>query len=237
MAELRERNERRRRQGRRFVAEIDTVGKVRMGHRWIAAAGFYGVLVGIGALACSSSSSTRSIPTDGGAGTRGSGGSSGESGSGGISGGGTGGTLGAGGNAGDAGSEPCSVGDRSCVDGQPYSCGADGRLEPSAPCGGATPYCVDGLCVACTPDTRRCEGTTPQLCDRSGSWISEPSCTGPTPICNPSTGICTGTRVWGGITTTRRSPASGSVRLRQGELIQQGRACAGANCVSGGIRR
>ena len=216
-----------RRHGSRFVAQIDLIGRMRMGHLWISTAGFYGALVGIGALGCSSSSSTRSIPAEGGAGTRGSGGSSG----------GSGGTLGTGGSAGDAGSEPCSAGDRSCVEGQPYTCGADGRLEPSAPCGGATPYCVDGLCVACTPNTRRCEGTTPQLCDRSGSWISEPSCAAPTPICNPSTGICTGTRVSGGIVTTRRTPAPGSVRLREAELIQQRRVCAGANCVSGGIRR
>lgn len=49
----------------------------------------------------------------------------------------------------------------------------------SATCSGATPACLNGECVACTPGTKQCTGTTlggRSVCDAAGRWQSE-NCT------------------------------------------------------------
>jgi hypothetical protein len=69
-------------------------------------------------------------------------------------------------------------------------CDGNGACPPvsTMPCMYA---CRGGMCTACTPGTRRCNGGTPQLCDADGNWQNV-SCTATgnmLPSCNPD-GTC-----------------------------------------------
>jgi hypothetical protein len=57
---------------------------------------------------------------------------------------------------------------------------AGGRFVTLTTCGNA---CLAGFCVECTPDTRRCDGQTPQECGDTGSWADLPACPAATPQC------------------------------------------------------
>lgn len=71
--------------------------------------------------------------------------------------------------------------------------------ESQATCSGATPRCLDGACVECTPGTFRCDnvaGTDDQIivrCLANGFWESSwlASCYGSSSeVCNANTGTC-----------------------------------------------
>ena len=82
----------------------------------------------------------------------------------------------------DAHDGGCSEGTLACDGTQPQTCtGAGGWQNVGAPCTGATPACLAGACVACTPGATRCmgdgginAGTGVEACNASGQWGSQP---------------------------------------------------------------
>jgi hypothetical protein len=72
---------------------------------------------------------------------------------------------------------PCTPGAKQCAGNTVQTCGANGQWASGAACGGATPACLDGACVACAPASVRCSAEQPQTCNAAGAWQSiGPSC-------------------------------------------------------------
>jgi hypothetical protein len=182
-------------------------------------------------------------------GTSGSAGAPG--GSGGSAGGGSGGAgaaaAGAGGSAGSsAGSSgaagqtgtpgECVVGTTDCDAGVPRSCDAQGSWQSLPACGGATPVCLGGACVVCTPKEVRCDpGGSPagvQACE-NGTWGDAVAC-GPGLVCG--NGVCRGKSVAGGFRVLGTPGGGASFRLRDGEVRESSTLCEKAMCVKGGFR-
>lgn len=57
-----------------------------------------------------------------------------------------------------------------------------------AECSGATPVCLNGVCVACTPSSKRCSGNGVQTCSARATWGAVEACPAVTPVC--SDGAC-----------------------------------------------
>jgi hypothetical protein len=52
------------------------------------------------------------------------------------------------------------------------TCGVNGQWVSGPACAGATPVCLDGVCVPCAPGTVQCTGQQPQVCNPAGNWQS-----------------------------------------------------------------
>ena len=48
--------------------------------------------------------------------------------------------------------------------------------------------CLEGFCVTCVPDDKRCNDNQPQQCNSSGGWNDLAACSPPTPLCDD--GVC-----------------------------------------------
>jgi hypothetical protein len=103
-----------------------------------------------GALACSSTSTSRTNPSpnqdagpDGRAGSLGSGGASGAGGA-----AGAGGTAGGAGSSGTGGTGGCLAGEGQCAGDVPQTCDENGRWVNETPCAPPTPVCSGGTCAA-----------------------------------------------------------------------------------------
>lgn len=87
----------------------------------------------------------------------------------------------------------CEPGTRRCAeDGTPQLCDERGELQADAPCGDATPRCVEGECRACAPGETRCnEAGLPETCDPEQlTWAAGAPCASESPLCVPETGVC-----------------------------------------------
>jgi hypothetical protein len=104
----------------------------------------------------------------------------------------------------------CLPGTPECRNGIAHQCGDTGSFQSLNSCSGAGVNCGDcgvgdactkpgdcetGICVAsecaeCTPGARDCLGSTPRLCSATGAWVTQSACSGSTPECLPSTGLC-----------------------------------------------
>jgi hypothetical protein len=64
---------------------------------------------------------------------------------------------------------------------------ASGTFIPQA-CMGSTPACLNGQCVACTPNATACQGNALQTCAANGTWSSQSCAYGClNGACRPST--------------------------------------------------
>ena len=73
-----------------------------------------------------------------------------------------------------------------CEGGVAVECGPDLVTSEETIC---TSACEGGECVGvCTPEERRCDGVTPQVCDGAGAWLGEAAC----PYLCTGAGACTG---------------------------------------------
>ena len=68
------------------------------------------------------------------------------------------------------------------------NCGVGDACAKSTDC--ATGFCVGQKCAVCNPGDKGCVGATPRLCSTSGAWTNQTTCTGATPQCLPSSGLC-----------------------------------------------
>ena len=66
----------------------------------------------------------------------------------------------------------CVPGAVQCAQNGVQHCNANAQWDAPVTCGGATPACLDGTCVACMPAALRCSGAQPQICDSTGDWSS-----------------------------------------------------------------
>jgi hypothetical protein len=83
----------------------------------------------------------------------------------------------------------CTTGQTACVGTAPRSCVA-GKWQYEPACSGNNAVCMDGTCVQCSPGSNQCNGNTPQTCGPKGTWQSQTSCSGLTPICRTSDVTC-----------------------------------------------
>ena len=94
------------------------------------------------------------------------------------------------------------------------TCSDDGQWEGDEPCPTDTPVCLDGVCLACTPDERACLFGVPQLCTDDGEWAAQSTCPASAPSCLAETGECgtcePGERQCGDPTTPEECGADGS---------------------------
>jgi hypothetical protein len=67
----------------------------------------------------------------------------------------------------------------------PEVCSSEGVWEVEETCGPPTPACLDGNCVPCTPDAKRCAlvGNRPQICSEFGTWADAAPCMTDMPAC------------------------------------------------------
>lgn len=105
-------------------------------------------------------------------------------------------------------------------------------------CSGDKPICANGMCVACEPDTRSCEGDTPVLCSATGEKQRQDPCGGDKPVCN--NGVCGALRLRGGLGAAGPLlKSSDGVRLVEHTLTRAGEQCADIQgkriCLRGGI--
>jgi len=143
---------------------------------------------------------------------------------------GTGARAGEGGDSGDSGADGGASGAGTAGAG-----GDAGLCSPA--CEPEAPFCVEGVCVECLDDSRRCVGDTPEAC-QAGSWVSLAPCPLEAPAC--TNGVCAPARVTGGLVTVQADATAGEIRLRDHGFEFQPRTCAevaGAMmCVTGGLR-
>jgi hypothetical protein len=84
----------------------------------------------------------------------------------------------------------CVEFDQSCEGNQPVICNGSGVWTDNGTCSDATPVCLGGNCVACTPGSTECAGnaggglgTGTALCSNAGAWEGEVACPSATPAC------------------------------------------------------
>jgi hypothetical protein len=164
--------------------------------------------------------------------------------------GGRSGKAGAGQSGGDPGGEggwgPASGGTNSRGGSSGAMDGSGGEAASSAggdssvctpQCEPEAPLCVDGACVECLEDSRRCVGDAPEEC-RGGSWLSLDSCPTRAPAC--TNGVCAAARLTGALVSVQGDAAAGDVRLRAHGFESLPRTCADVSgatvCVNGGLR-
>ena len=169
-----------------------------------------------------------------GAGDTGKGGGSGKAGNAGNA-----GSAGKGGSGGSSGEGPSGdAGSSSGTAGQAEG-GSGGGAECDPACTGETPFCEQGVCVACRAGTApRCgAGETPEVCD-DGTWVPQEPCGGNTPVCG--NGTCSAVRFSGGLVSVGATSATGSIRLVdhgfEGFPTLCGTVSGAAVCLTGGIR-
>jgi hypothetical protein len=115
--------------------------------------------------------------------------------------------------------------------------GAGNGCTPN--CGPATPFCENGVCVACRFQSQTCNGNTPSFCI-NGSWVDQSPCAGTTPAC--SNGVCGAAKLVGSVVTVSNGTlaASNGIRLVEHGLEYTATSCAMVGnqkvCVSGGVR-
>jgi hypothetical protein len=211
------------------------LGKAVLFWAWLAACGGEGrnfVDDGAGGGGGTEAGGVGGSHADAGAGTGDQGGSGGRAGagSGGTGDAGSAGEAGTG-DGGEAGTGDCRDGVVRCDLGAPEEC-RRGQWEAGDPCPGEAPYCYEGQCLPCAPDTYSCAGATLERCDATGVWQTAMSCTGSTPICNAQTGACVGTRLVGSFA---QMSGSSSTVLWSGEFLLLQRSCAANACVLGGF--
>jgi hypothetical protein len=81
----------------------------------------------------------------------------------------------------------CAPGQTQCAGDVPQSC-IDGRwASAGAPCGGASPFCLQGACKPCSPGSRECQGLDVNECSVAGEWVSTDACNY---LCDA--GVCSG---------------------------------------------
>jgi hypothetical protein len=115
---------------------------------------------------------------------------------------------------------------------------AGGDSAACAPgCEPEAPLCVNGACVECLEDSRRCVGDAPEEC-RAGSWVSLDQCPTSAPAC--TNGVCAAARLTGALVSMQGEAAAGGVRLRAHGFESLPRTCADVSgttvCVNGGLR-
>ena len=70
------------------------------------------------------------------------------------------------------------------------ACGTTPKAVNTACMGGAGKCDGAGQCNLCTPNTSICNGNVPLVCGANGQYTAQPACSGATPNCDSSTGIC-----------------------------------------------
>ena len=50
------------------------------------------------------------------------------------------------------------------------------QYHQTGTCQGATPVCLNGACVACSPGDHQCSGAQIQACDATGNWATAQAC-------------------------------------------------------------
>lgn len=195
---------------------------------------------GSGGTSAAGSAGTAGAP--GGAGGSAGSAAGGTAGTGGAGAGGVGGgSAGEGGSAGQSGAGgglpgECTEGATECDAGVPRACDASGVWVALPACTGATPVCVSGACVACTPKEVRCDPTgSPagvQTCV-NGVWSQAVAC-GPDLVCG--NGVCRGKSVAGGFRVLTTPAGGAKARLRDGEIRESSTLCGKSVCVKGGFR-
>lgn len=104
----------------------------------------------------------------------------------------------------------CVPGTQECQSGVAYECTSQGAWQSLDSCAGTqincggcdlgepcgddgdcnSGFCVNDVCAVCEPGDRECVGVLPRLCSSQGTWVDQNNCSGNTPVCLPSTGMC-----------------------------------------------
>ncbi|MGD0526489.1 MAG: hypothetical protein ABSE49_15180 [Polyangiaceae bacterium] len=84
----------------------------------------------------------------------------------------------------------CTNGATECMGSTPETCSGGQWVVADAACGGTTPSCLGGLCVACTPGAVGCAGNSSEICGSTGAWGGTIDCTPANQTC--VAGACTG---------------------------------------------
>ena len=151
---------------------------------------------------------------------------------------GTGGALGDAGSS-DAGGSDSGVGcvdaSRRCNQGYPEQC-SNGNWGRIAACAAPLLYCSEGNCLACQPGNYQCTAASLELCDKTGNWTAQHTCSGSTPICSAASGSCVSSRLVGGFSTLGVPSSQGGARV-QGEFFLMPATCNSNStaCVRGGF--
>jgi len=146
--------------------------------------------------------------------------------------------VGTGGTLGDAGSDSgvgCADASRRCNQGYPEQC-SSGTWTRLAACAAPLLYCSEGNCLACQPGNYQCTAASLELCDKTGNWTAQHTCSGSTPICSAASGSCVSSRLVGGFSTLGVPSGQGAARV-QGEFFLIPATCNSNNtaCVRGGF--
>jgi hypothetical protein len=72
---------------------------------------------------------------------------------------------------------------RFCRDNVAHACSADWASTSATQCQGETTLCIEGQCVACRPESQRCDGDVPERCSELGVWEKQAPCAAPNSKC------------------------------------------------------
>jgi hypothetical protein len=91
---------------------------------------------------------------------------------------------------GEAAAPACDAGTTGCSGATPETCSGGQWVPADASCGGTSPVCLAGLCVACTTGAPGCVGNSSATCTATGAWGNQVDCTATNQAC--VAGACTG---------------------------------------------
>lgn len=85
----------------------------------------------------------------------------------------------------------CTVSTNTCL--EPQCAGGTCAFSAAATtkaCGNGSTCNGDGQCRSCAVNDMGCSGNTPIKCSSLGQWVAQTACSGSTPVCRPTDGVC-----------------------------------------------